>query len=359
MTTPRLPPATGLSRRPHAAARVEDRWRTVVSGIQRWLGWVPRVEPFTGYGTTEWVRVLGRVLLVNPAYVALDRERTPTDRRGWRYFVTAPAHDEWVRIQVGGRTVVARTDRSGYLDTVVEVALDPGWHDVEMRAASGARTTGRVSVVGPGRRLGVVSDIDDTVMVTAVPRLFLAVWNTFVRHPSTRMPVPGMAELYRALSDTAPGTPFIYLSTGAWNTAATLRRFLNRHSYPAGPLLLTDWGPTHTGWFRSGPEHKHTALARLFAEFPNVHWLLVGDDGQHDPEIYTQAATLHPDHVVAIAIRQLTPAQQVLAGRPTGVATRAATATPTAHGPDGAALARALHQVLRAVSIHQANGHQK
>ena len=53
-----------------------------------------------------------------------------------------------------------------------------------------------------------------------------------------------------------PGAPVIYLSTGAWNVAPTLTRFLSRNLYPAGPLLLTDWGPTHDRWFRSGREHK-------------------------------------------------------------------------------------------------------
>jgi phosphatidate phosphatase APP1 len=43
-----------------------------------------------------------------------------------------------------------------------------------------------------------------------------------------------------------------YLSTGAWNVAPAVRRFLGRHGYPQGPMLLTDWGPTNTGWFRSG-----------------------------------------------------------------------------------------------------------
>ena len=89
--------------------------------------------------------------------------------------------------------------------------------------------------------------------------------------------------------------PVIYLSTGAWNTAPSLTRFLRRNGYPPGPMLLTDWGPTHTGWFRSGQDHKRSALARLARELPHVKWLLVGDDGQNDPKIYTEFATRRPD----------------------------------------------------------------
>ena len=60
-----------------------------------------------------------------------------------------------------------------------------------------------------------------------------------------------------------PDAPVIYLSTGAWNTSPWLTRFLRRNGYPDGPMLLTDWGPTNTGWFRSGQDHKHAQLHRL------------------------------------------------------------------------------------------------
>ncbi len=105
-------------------------------------------------------------------------------------------------------------------------------------------------------------------MVTALPRPLLAAWNTFVLDEHARMAVPGMAVLYERLVTANPGAPVFYLSTGAWNVAPTLSRFLSRHLYPAGPLLLTDWGPTPDRWFRSGQEHKRSTLRRLAAEFP-------------------------------------------------------------------------------------------
>src|SRR5699024_1395626 len=155
-------------------------------------------------------------------------------------------------------------------------------------------------------------DIDDTVMVTHLPRLLIAAWNTFFRDELAREPVPGMAPLLRALAAEGPDAPVFYLSTGAWNTAPTLTRFLRRHKYPEGPLLLTDWGATNTGWFRSGQEHKINELHRLLRDFPDTRWILVGDDGQHDPTIYGDFTRRHPDAVEAVLIRQLTTTQQVL-----------------------------------------------
>lgn len=83
-----------------------------------------------------------------------------------------------------------------------------------------------------------------------------------------RTPTPGMAVMMERLLTKNPGSAVIYVSTGAWNVAQTLTRFLTRNLYPHGPLLLTDWGPTQDRWFRSGKEHKVEQLARLAEEFP-------------------------------------------------------------------------------------------
>ena len=150
-----------------------------------------------------------------------------------------------------------RSDRSGYIDVRIrDHGLEPGWHDVTIDAEGAEPVRGRCMVVGTDVTFGLVSDIDDTVISPSLPRPMIAAWNTFVKHESARHVVPGMAPMYRELLAEHPGAPIVYLSTGAWNTAPTLNRFLARHGYPAGPLLLTDWGPTNTGWFRSGQEHK-------------------------------------------------------------------------------------------------------
>lgn len=133
----------------------------------------------------------------------------------------------------------------------------------------------------------------------------------------------------------------IYLSTGAWNTVPTLSRFLSRNLYPRGALLLTDWGPTQDRWFRSGPGHKRAALERLAGEFPKVRWVLVGDDGQHDPDLYGEFAEAHPENVAAVAIRQLTVGEAVLAGGRREAEPHAET-VPWRYAPDGAGLSEQL-----------------
>lgn len=324
-------------------ARLEYRFHAWRERRARARGLRPSVTGFPGYGTEQWVRVLGRVLIAPPI------KRTSTGEfaslRGWRSFAAVPVGYAQVRVTIEGVSHEVVADRGGVIDAKLPASLAPGWQTVTMTVEGSEPSETRVFVVGSDVRFGVVSDVDDTVMVTALPRPLLAAWNSFVVDEHARQPVPGMAVLLERLSREQPGTPVIYLSTGAWNVAPTLMRFLRRHLFPSGSLLLTDWGPTHDRWFRSGRDHKEVNLRRLAAEFPDVKWLLVGDDGQHDDAIYTGFAIEHPSNVTAVAIRRLSPAEAVLAGGRTVVDDHSAAEVPWVSESDGAGLLERLEGV--------------
>ncbi|MEA4943664.1 MAG: phosphatase domain-containing protein [Propionicimonas sp.] len=305
-----------MSTRPFIAARIEevlDRW---VERVMRSFGWREQVICYTGYGTAASLRLLGRVVLVpGRAHTGIGRATEEfVRRRGFRNFFTAAVVRAAITIEVGGQVISTTTDRGGYFDERVRNhGLEPGWRQVPVRSAESAQALADVHIVADDQRFGIISDIDDTIITTLLPRPMIAAWNTFIRDESARQAVPGMARLYTELLRQHPGAPVVYISTGAWNTHDFLSRFLTRHAYPHGPRLMTDWGPTNTGWFRSGPAHKRETMLQLTRDFPEIRWLLVGDDGQHDLALYSEFAQLAPDRVRAIAIRQLSPAEQLLA----------------------------------------------
>ena len=346
-----LPEATPQVR--HRAARISDAIREWREQRARQSGQLATVVPYTSYGSTDWVRVLGRVLLTRDI---AQRASTPSPEgiRGWRSFVSVPVDDAVVDVRIGDQQHQVRADRSGLIDAVVPIKLDPGWHTIGLAAENPdpeptidrPPNEAQVYVVDPGAKLGIVSDVDDTVMVTALPRPMLAAWHAFVLNEHSRRPTPGMPVLYERLKLAHPDAPVIYLSTGAWNVAPTLTRFLSRNLYPPGALLLTDWGPTETSWFRSGTDHKRRSLERLTTEFPDMKWLLLGDDGQHDEAIYSEFVEQHPDRVAAVCIRQLSPAQAVLAGSAgRSHASPQGSIVPWLYAPDGAGFARQLKEL--------------
>lgn len=305
-----------MSTRPFFAARVEEFIDRRVEGLLRALGWRERVVCYTGYGTAQGIRVLGRVILV-PKRARSGIGKATEElirRRGYRNFFSAACVRAPFTVMIGDRVTEAITDRGGYIDVRIrDHDLPEGVHQVTVQSAGSPPAMADVHVIGDSITFGVISDIDDTIITTFLPRPMIAAWNSFIRDESARQAVPGMARMLQSLMSHHPGAPVVYVSTGAWSTHAFLNRFLTRHGFPLGPMLLTDWGPTNTGWFRSGWEHKASSLLQLTTDFPNISWVLVGDDGQHDPAIYAEFATVAPDRVRAVAIRQLTPAEQVLA----------------------------------------------
>ena len=315
-------------------------------------GWRVRLIAFTSYGVSGepgrpgWVRLIGRALLTGTPGPEAELVR------GWRRFRTIPLEGVPVEVRVGEATASVRTGPGGYVDHVIAADLAPGWHDAVLAGAHAEVAVGPVRVVGPEERTGLVSDIDDTVLVTALPRPLRAFWNTFGRHESARRPVPGMPELLGHLTAGAGAgsSAFTaYVSTGPWNVAPSLERFLRRHGYPAGPLLMTDWGPSDERWFRSGRQHKHDALRQLLADLPQLTWTLVGDDGQHDPALYDDLAAEHPDRIERVLVRQLSETEQLLThGTPTTLPGEGPHERPqrpgvtVVRGPDGHALLAAL-----------------
>jgi phosphatidate phosphatase APP1 len=185
----------------HPAARLEDRLNALVAAWFRRRGWVPRVEAYTGYGAAGWVRVMARAVLAPPGTHASEvsgRDLASGRRavRGWRSFLTAKVPLATVEVRIGDAVHQVRADRGGYVDSVLPADLPSGWQRVTL-AVGGEPVAAPVLVVPPGPGVAMVSDIDDTVMVTALPRPLLAAWNSLVLHEHARRSVPGMAELYR------------------------------------------------------------------------------------------------------------------------------------------------------------------
>ncbi|MDO5083745.1 App1 family protein [Arachnia propionica] len=327
-----------MKSRPFFAARIEDRVNRFLERMFVRMGWQESITAYTGFGTTGQLRILARITLKPPNRRGIVQAATELlHRRGWRNFINTNRVSSPAEIVIGDLSVPVVSDRSGYIDVRIrDHGLPVGWHHVEIRGGSGSSTSAPVHVIDEAQSFGIVSDIDDTIISTWLPRPLVAAWNSFVLTEGARQAVPGMARLYQQLLAAHPGAPLIFISTGAWNTYPMVTRFLRRHGFPDGALLLTDWGPTNTGWFRSGAEHKRTCLRELARDLPNIRWVLVGDDGQHDPELYAEFATLQPQHVRARAIRELTPGEHALAH---GI--RASTENPWEWTPDLAPEVRA------------------
>ena len=268
-----------------------------------------RIEPYIGHGGPAGTVVRGRVLDNPLASEALPDEgvRAAT-RRTLRHFVTDELPGVPLRVTVAGVSVDAESDGEGYFLVRVPTptgSLTSPWTTgtVELRGDYRGVTDAEpalveVRVPAAEARFGVLSDVDDTILETGVQRALRMVVQTFTGSALTRTAFPGAPELYRDLA--AGVNPVFYVSSSPWNLHAFLLAFLSHRDFPLGPVLLRDLlGNRH------GREQKHTRIREVLDLHPDLSFVLLGDSGEHDPQIYADIVREYPDRILAVYIREV------------------------------------------------------
>lgn len=268
-----------------------------------------RIECYGGHGGADGVVVRGRVVDDPPPSEAVEGEgAVAAVRRMIRHFVTDELPGVPLRVTVGDAAVEAVTDDEGYF--VARLQPDPETLEApftrgvvelagEYRGLVGDhRATVEVSVPVGEARFGVISDIDDTILETGVQRVGRMVRQTLTGSALTRTPFPGAPELYRDLA--AHANPVFYISSSPWNLHAFLDAFVRHRDFPRGPLLLRDLLGS-----AGGREPKSGRIDEVLALHPSLPFVLLGDSGEHDPEIYADAVRRHPGRILAVYIREV------------------------------------------------------
>jgi phosphatidate phosphatase APP1 len=158
-----------------------------------------------------------------------------------------------------------------------------------------------VRVPGPGARFGLISDIDDTILETGVQQVGRMLRQTLTGSALTRSPFPGAPELYRDLA--ADHNPVFYVSSSPWNLHAFLLAFLEHRDFPLGPVLLRDLLGGSSG--RVGREQKHGRIREVLELHPTLPFVLIGDSGERDPQVYADIVREHPGRILAVYIREV------------------------------------------------------
>jgi phosphatidate phosphatase APP1 len=281
------------------------------------------IHAYRGYGTDKRVRVRGRVLEDERIPASTERDTLWRNLLGTlRRFESDEVPGARVRVRFAGAVQELVTDAEGYFDTWLApreaLHADALWHDVAIDLLAprdpvrpSPSAIGRVLVPPATARLGIISDLDDTVVQTGATDARSLFRSVFLTNARTRLPFPGVATLYRALQAGSGGeqkNPVFYVSSSPWNLYDVLSEFLAVREIPEGPLLLRDWGlserellPTSHG------SHKVEAIRDIIDLYPTLPFILLGDSGQEDPEIYRQIVARYPSRILAIYIRNVTP----------------------------------------------------
>ncbi|MBL8259030.1 MAG: DUF2183 domain-containing protein [Candidatus Competibacteraceae bacterium] len=302
---------------------IDTRFDRLRYGLKRRLGYDQplQVVPYDGYGDAKTLFLGGRVLEDRGHGDSADQETLWNNlAASYRRFESDEVPGLRLQATFQGRSSETVTDEEGYFRFELPVVrpLDPTlqWHPVTLGVPPQAMLKrqapdpihGRALVPSPACDLGIISDIDDTVLITGATRLLTMARLTFLRSPHTRLPFNGVAAFYRALRDGATHPrPVFYVSSSPWNLYDFLVDFMALNQIPAGPLLLRDLGlPAQRASGSSHQAHKRAQIERIMNTYPKLPFILIGDSGQHDPEAYAQIVATRARQVRAIYIRDVT-----------------------------------------------------
>ena len=269
------------------------------------------IHPYRGFGNDRELLVRGRVLLEKRISRATEAETLWRNvLNTYRRFQSDEVANARIVATHGDAIVETLSDAEGYFTVRVPRLLPSvtatSWQEVALALpVQVATATAHVLVPPPDAQFGVISDIDDTIVRTNATSL-LRMTRSIINNAAARLPFEGVADFYRALH--VEKNPIFYVSSSPWNLYELLHDYMEINRIPHGPMFLQDWGiDDSTLILASHTEHKMQQIASILDYYPELKFVLIGDSGQHDPEIYLQVIRSHPGRVLAAFIRDVTP----------------------------------------------------
>ena len=274
----------------------------------------PTIKVYHGYGDDDGVLVLGHVFKRSPF--------PPKDyKKGfWRntlalikYFMAKPYANVKVQLLYDDEVIEAVTDEHGMFrfEWKPKGTIKQGWYGITVKAEIENETIiGEGKVLVPAQtQYSFISDIDDTFLVSHSSDLPKRLYQLFTKNPQTRKPFEDVAKHYQLLRAGNGGnqSPFFYVSSSEWNLYEYIKEFCRYHELPEGVFLLSELKQWHE-FFKTGQgkhETKFTRIKGIMTAFPNRKYVLLGDDTQKDPEIYSHVVEQFREQVACIYIRRV------------------------------------------------------
>jgi phosphatidate phosphatase APP1 len=301
---------------------IDARWRW----LRKKFGTegVPQIVPYIGFANDERAWLHGRVLTNPPLDLpSADDNWWDNLQQTYRRLESDEVVGAEIEIDFNGQTHSVTTDEEGYFHLesawIPQPSSTTSWLQVPMRIVNSdailpaaSTTIGRLLAPPATANLGVISDIDDTVMFTGVTDLTTMIRLTFLHNARTRKPLAGVDKLFQALKygsglNHSRQNPIFYISSSPWNLFDLLEHFFELNNIPEGPILLRDLGFDANKFIKEGHEHKLEKARRVLKAYPDLPFVLFGDSGEDDAQLYAQAAAEFPDQIKAIFIRDVDP----------------------------------------------------
>jgi phosphatidate phosphatase APP1 len=267
-----------------------------------------RIVPYRGWLAPGKAVALGRAIQADVGLEARLQRSARLARVAYERFATLDAEAATIRVAWQGQTLTCKAGEAGLIDVSFSISGEaPAHHTRVEMVGDGPPASGDVLAFNPKAQVGIISDIDDTVIETELTKPWKRALQLIYSEQRMRLPFDGIAALYQAFAHGE--NPIFYVSNAPWNLYQHVLELLDHHDIPRGPLLLRNSGIVERTAFDSRQGrvlvHKQRALRRIVEDFPALPFVLIGDSSQRDPLRYVEIAEAYRGQVAAIYIRRV------------------------------------------------------
>lgn len=282
----------------------------------------PVVRVYNGYGDRDLLLVYGHVLRQSPLPKRKFKKNFWSNSMSLvRLFLVEPFSH--VKLQMNWKDVLleVESDKDGFFkfEWKAPKEPDPGWHPIKVEIANtkhrGIYGHGKVLVPFP-TQYGLISDIDDTFLISYSRNLRKRLYVLFTKNARTRKPFEGVVRHYQLLANADTTlenpNPFFYVSSSEWNLYDYINEFSRSYGMPDGVYLLSQMKQWYELLKTGQTKHngKFVRIARVLKEFPHQKFILLGDDTQKDAEIYTRLIAAFKERIMCVYLRQIGKAKK-------------------------------------------------
>lgn len=307
-------------------SRLEDKFDRQKFRLRKRLNQIEQVtiQPYTGFGGDNHLYLFGRVLEKEGLELPDENASIWTNVHSiYHRFTSSEIPGATVEYTLNAHRDIVRCDHEGFFeihlrDNHVSFDRQQKWQKVQLRLQEEYHPNqGKVSVEGDimvrqaSNKFGIISDVDDTIIVTKATDFLEKLRILLLRNAHTRKPFEGVAAFYRALEAGKSKdcqNPVFYISNASWNLYDLFDRFCDINNIPKGVFLLQDLGLSKNKLLKNSSfKHKTDRICQILDTYNDLPFVLIGDSGQEDPEIYQQITQKYPGRINAIYIRDVLP----------------------------------------------------
>ncbi len=285
-----------------------------------------RINTYLGYGTENNFHAKGRALEDENVSFDLNQKTFKTLKNIYKQLESDEIRNAQIELKLSnGNIYETISDKEGYYhfdittEKLEELTDKEGWlpYAVSYQENHSSRKISRnnifpSSMLIPSKQaeFGIISDIDDTILHTGVASLFKwrVIANTVFKNFDKRLPIQGTVHFYQKLrlgKNNLAVNPFFYVSNSPWNLYDYLTAFFEKHLFPKGPILLRDFRTPFDKTPKPKMPHKQSEILNLLKMYPDMKFVLIGDSGEKDADIYTKTAEEFPGRILAIYLRNV------------------------------------------------------